>query len=354
MSYFILPKNINIVNINPQFSNKQCDLYTCFSLYNNYINIKKEANNLFISDTDLSLNNINEAIKLINPYNYIFSNVPGSKFSISKLSLKTNLFYDLFEIYNTINLFDRFQSCDIKSLHFTKNYSDSIYCNELIRENYNDVYLHFNSIFSYDNLDDTKFEHIYYECDNDNYFMSLIINLAIILKNQNNNGNCIIKINEMFHKPVMDYLYFLSSLYDKVFIFKPSTNDITSFNKYIICQNFRYDSIIDNSYLKSNYYRLIVFIKRLENRNIINILDFDIPYLFKTKLDDINIIIGQNQLDSFEQIINIYKNKNKDDKIENIKKSNIQKSVSWCEKYNIPCNKFIEKTNIFLPIVNEI
>jgi hypothetical protein len=35
-------------------------------------------------------------------------------------------------------------------------------------------------------------------------------------------------------------------------------------------------------------------------------------------------------------------------------KSNIQKSVSWCEKYKIPCNKFTEKINIFLPIVNQI
>jgi hypothetical protein len=38
----------------------------------------------------------------------------------------------------------------------------------------------------------------------------------------------------------------------------------------------------------------------------------------------------------------VYKN----DKIECIKKNNIQKSVSWCEKYKIPCNKFTEKINI--------
>jgi hypothetical protein len=52
--------------------------------------------------------------------------------------------------------------------------------------------------------------------------------------------------------------------------------------------------------------------------------------------------------------MNILKNKNKEEKIEIIKKSNIQKSVAWCEKYKIPCNKFSEKTNIFLPINKEI
>ena len=53
-------------------------------------------------------------------------------------------------------------------------------------------------------------------------------------------------------------------------------------------------------------------------------------------------------------IINILKNKNKEEKIEIIKKSNIQKSISWCEKYKIPFNKFSEKTNIFLPITNTL
>ena len=53
------------------------------------------------------------------------------------------------------------------------------------------------------------------------------------------------------------------------------------------------------------------------------------------------------------QIINILKNKNKDEKIELIKKVNIQKSVSWCEKLKISYNKFFEKTNIFLPIIKD-
>jgi hypothetical protein len=71
------------------------------------------------------------------------------------------------------------------------------------------------------------------------------------------------------------------------------------------------------------------------------------------KLDDINIIIGQQQIESLDLLINILKNKNKEDKIEAMKKTNIQKSVAWCEKYKIPCNKFSEKTNIFLPINKE-
>jgi hypothetical protein len=64
-----------------------------------------------------------------------------------------------------------------------------------------------------------------------------------------------------------------------------------------------------------------------------------------------NIIVGQQQLESLNLAINLLKNKNKDDKIELLKKSHIQKAVLWCEKYKIPCNKFSDKINIFLPII---
>jgi hypothetical protein len=45
-------------------------------------------------------------------------------------------------------------------------------------------------------------------------------------------------------------------------------------------------------------------------------------------------------------IINIFKN-NKFEKIENMKRTNINKCIQWCEKYKIPYNNCIELTNIF-------
>ena len=66
-----------------------------------------------------------------------------------------------------------------------------------------------------------------------------------------------------------------------------------------------------------------------------------------------NIIIGQQQLEALNQVISIVKTKNKDEKIEILKKTNIQKSVNWCEKFKIPYNKFSDKINIFLPIIKE-
>jgi hypothetical protein len=82
--------------------------------------------------------------------------------------------------------------------------------------------------------------------------------------------------------------------------------------------------------------------------NIHSIIDNEIPYYFSNKIEEINAVIGQQQLEAYDQIINIFKNKNKDDKIETLKRNHIQKCIQWCEKNQLPHNKFVERINIFL------
>ena len=136
-------------------------------------------------------------------------------------------------------------------------------------------------------------------------------------------------------------------------MYKPNTSNITTFEKYIICKEFNANEITFK-FLKINYYRIIVFLKKIQDKNILSLINSNISYYFTTKINDINNIIGQQQLEALNLIINTFKNKNKEDKIELIQKSNIQKCVAWCEKYKIPCNKFFDKTNIFLPIIKEL
>jgi hypothetical protein len=356
MSYYILPKNINNINVSPQYSNELCCPYVSKSLLNYYNKLKIQLDDMFIDDYDLSNNCLEDAFKIINPYEFIFSQVPGSKFSVSKLKQKNNIFYDLLEIYSNLNIFDSFKEINtINALHISQNYDDSIECFEIFREGFKDNHYSSNSIDINNDLIGLKMDFIFYEAETEdiyNYFISLVQAVIAILRNQKHNGISIIKIGNVFHKPVVDILYYLCSLYDKVYISKPNTNNITSFERYIVCKSFIYNEQ-SLQYLKLNYLKLLIFIKKLEDKHIKSILDFDIPYYFKNKIDDLNIIIGQQQLEALNQIITIYKNKNKSDKIEIIKKNNIQKSVSWCEKYKIPCNKFAEKINMFLPIINE-
>lgn len=355
MSYYILPKNINVVNVNPAISLEKCKPYLSYSFLNYYSEIKKQIIEMFTFDSDLSDNTFDDAIRIINPYEFIFSKVPGSKFSVSKLKPNTNLFYDLYEILNNLNFFDNFKNSPIKSLHISSNYNDSIECFEMFREGLDDEIIKFNSLDIDNELTENDFEYIFYETNSSNeqeYFISLVKLLITILRNQKCNGNVIIKIKDILHKPVLDSLYFLTSLYDKVYLVKPNTNNITSLDRYIVCKSFQYNEK-SRTYLRLNAIKLIVLLKKLDSKNIIDILGYDVSYYFKNKIDDLNIIIGQQQIEALNQIITIFKNKNKNEKIESIKKSNIQKSVSWCEKHKIPCNKFTEKINIFLPIINE-
>lgn len=356
MSYFLLPKINNNVNINPKH-NEISEFYRPYvsnSLFNYYNEIYEQINNSF----DFSLNNLNDFVKIVNPYEYIFSKVPSSKFSVSKLKPKTNLFYEFLEISTTLNIFDSYKNNKINTLHFTQNTNDTIECFEMIRENYNDKVTYFDEIND-DNIksiSDEKFDFLFFEAktDNlDNYIISMIQICMVILMNQESNGCCIIKISQTFDKPIIDLLYFLSSLYDKTIILKPNTSNVTTFDKYIICKNFQTNENKINQQ-KLNYYRFFIFLKKNGNKQILSFLDYEIPYYFLTKIDDMNIIMGQQQIESLDMIINIIKNKNRDDKIETIKKTSIQKSVSWCEKYKIPHNKFSDKTNIFLPINKEI
>jgi hypothetical protein len=93
-----------------------------------------------------------------------------------------------------------------------------------------------------------------------------------------------------------------------------------------------------------------------ENKgNIHSIIDGDIPYYFINKIEESNITIGHQQIEIIDQMLSILKNKNKEDKLLAMKKSNIQKCFLWCEKNRIPYNKISEntnKTNIFFLILS--
>ena len=359
MSYYLLPKIYNFLNVNPKDDTNECEIYSSYSLYNFYNNTKKQIEILCSKEDGHSITSYDELIKIVHPYEYIFFKVPGSKFSVSKLKPQTNVFYDLLEIFVTLNIFDLYMNKPIKTLHVSLTCEDSNECVQMVRENYeDDSFLNFgdNNDEMYKAITNSKFDFMFFnkpQTDINSYIIKLIEFVMTILRYQSNGGTSIIKIDNIFHKPIVDLIYLLSSLFEKVYIIKPNTNNITTFEKYIVCKNYNviYDTKLEIH--KSNYYKLQGFIKNLNNRNIVSIIDYEIPCYFVNKIDDINIIIGQQQLESLDQIINIIKNKNKDERVETIKKSNIQKSVSWCEKLKIPYNRFSEKTNIFLPIIKE-
>ena len=348
MNTYLLPKIQFTIIISPTSNpDNITNPYISFSLFKYHIEILNEITTICINKNI----NLNDMLKIMNPYEYIFNKIPGINISVSKLNFKTYLFYDLFEIFVTLNIFNIYKY-PIKILHLTNNY-DSIECIKMLRDNYTDeihIYDKINNTII-NLIENTKFHFLYFESIETNlikYINSLIEFIMIIFKNQEFNGTCILKINTILFKPIIDILYILSTLYNKVYILKPTTSNLTSSDKYIICKKFE-PSEINTSLLMLNYSKLNIILSDNPNTNIISLLNYDISLYFKMKINDINIIMGNQQLEILNSLMNLLMNKNKKDKIELMSKTNIQKSILWCEKFKISYNILSDKNNIFLP-----
>ena len=372
MSYCTLPRKQTIFDINPIFSENVSPFIT-FSLLtylkkmqNQIISHELKPNNY---DEELSIYkneyNVDFFYKIINPYEFVHFKVINSKFSVSKIKAESPIFYTFMELINSFNLLDSFLNVNITTLHCGSNNSSTVDCMNIFRENNNDLNYEINydandglkpSLFDKDilyNIEYNKINFLYFEIsesfenDINKYVYNFIIILYFIFNYQSQDGVCVVKINSLVYKPILDVVYLLTNVYEKVHINKPNISSTFSNERFLICKNFL------------NYPKKDIILKQLktticefENKQtkIISLIDKDLPYYFLNKIEESNIIIGQQQLEHFDSLINIIKNKNKHDKIETLKRNNIQKCILWCEKNKIPYNKFIDKLNIFLPV----
>ena len=176
----------------------------------------------------------------------------------------------------------------------------------------------------------------------------MILIFIIITKYQTNLGTCIIKIDNIFYKAIIDIIFLLSSFYDKIILIKPIISNITKGERYIVCKSFNANILEHSNLINQLDEQILTKFNDNNTLGVDSLINDEIPYYFLNKLEESNAVIGQQQLESYDQIINIFKNRNRDEKIENLKRQNIQKCIQWCEKNQLPHNKFIDKVNIFL------
>jgi len=328
MSYYILPKKKYIIDINPIYRDQdqpcQCP-YVSQTLYS-YLHDSLKL--IQLDNDELSL-----LYKMVNPYEFIFSIVPEYKSSISKLNPSSNTFYILMELIATFNLLGTF-NYNIKTAYI----GNPIECLNMFRAEFNDINYNDDSYATPNNINAIDF--FYFDVEMD----KLIFILIHILTYQSSDGTCIIKIDGLFNKLVLDILFILCGLYDKVYIIKPNTSNIISNDRYIVCKQFNLNSSLKSQYETYNN-KLVLAIN---SSCIISLFNCDLPVYFLNKIADSNIIIGHQQIESIDHILSIFKSKHKNDKIEALKKNNIQKCIQWCEKYKIPYNTITRKINIFL------
>jgi 23S rRNA U2552 (ribose-2'-O)-methylase RlmE/FtsJ len=330
MTYFLLPKSHSLFNIVPTVSNSLTTESCCccsHSLGLLYEKIQPQFENL-------------------------------TQYPENTLHTKSELFNDLLEIINTTNLFDSKVNLDV--LHVGKNSADTTDCLRMVR-GLPSTY----EVDSFDNIvndeqnpanNNIRYDFLCIENEssqsiNDTHINSYIINmfkgLMVVLKHQKEGGSCIIKIYHTVHKPIIEFLYILTFLFNKISIIKPKTSDPTSCTKYIVCKNFLL-TLKNKDFYLAQYSKIANFIDFTDSYlkhdvpNIISLIDQAIPYYFINKIDDVNVIIGQQQLEHMNQTISSGKHLGTD-------MTKKPKLNSWNEKGNFHYSKGLEnKGNIFL------
>jgi len=355
MNYYIIPTNNIHIKLNMRSSTDKIEPYISYSFIFYINNIYKQLVQLQDdNDETITINYVN---KIVNPFEFIYTNVPGSTFSVSKVKPDSIIFFELMEIFQAFNINDTLiLNTTLSIAHFTHNYTSTNYLLNMLREDHMDTVI--SEEFHFDNLYNLFINHTYAHkldliicefhptdyMDTNKYIRNIILTLLIISKYQMNRGMSIIKIDNILYKPIIDVIFILASMYDKMYLVKPSISNITTTERYLICRGF--NEKLNSKTLANIIAHLSTNI--MHRNNIYSLIDNELPYYLLNKINESNLVIGQQQLEAYDQIITIYKNKNREERIENLKKSHIQKCIQWCEKNQLPHNKFIDKMNIFL------
>jgi hypothetical protein len=321
MSYYLLQKTRTGI-LSPVISQRPMRNMTSTSVFLMCKDIQRELVNMCIYDGAVSYSDI---IQFVNPYEYIFSPCPQTNKSVCTLQTATSLYCELTEVFDLVDVNITNPSC----LIISESRDDIMKC---IKNKYplmitsRDIKLQYGFVF----------HEVKHNTSLDNYLTDMVKALMILLNSQSDNGTAIIKAHYLFHRPVLDIIYTLSSMYEKVYIVKPNTSNAMSHDKYIVCINK-----IPNKELYATNYDILL---SKSSCRLFSLLDHKLPLTFINKINDINVILGQRQLEYLDQALTIMSSVNKYEVINSIVSKNVQKSAVMCEKLGLP----YVKTNMFL------
>jgi hypothetical protein len=244
-----------------------------------------------------------------NPYEYLYRVLHGLQFSISKLKSTSILLYDLIEINSLFDLFASLKETKMNILNIGAYHKDFEYYINMIRASGEDEIISFSSVCQETKKLEKKYNFIFIEDETNNttkidsHFQNIIKILCVTLKNLDIEGNCLIKINNVFYNPLIEMLYLFSSLFEKVYIVKPSTSNVTTFEKYIFCKNFsgfeQFDSLDIETTESNEYNGKKVFLSG-------SILEKEVPCFFLNKIQDSNSVLVQQLSHLVHPIVLLY------------------------------------------------
>jgi 23S rRNA U2552 (ribose-2'-O)-methylase RlmE/FtsJ len=379
MTYLNLP-NLNNSNLDfniiykSQVANNENNNNTiiCPSLYN-YLIILKQVINVYPEYWDIIK-------KITNPYEYIHSCVPNYKLSLCKYKPLSRAFFKMIEIVDTFSFLT--EKTKIKSFHLAEgpggfieafnyvrhNKEDLYYGMTLISDDMNipswkrasqllhnnpniiiesgasktgDLFLKENLIYCYKKYNNSM-DYITgdggfdfsndFNNQEDISFKLIVSQIFFALIMQKTGGNFILKMFDIFKYKTLEIIYLLCNLYENVYIFKPNTSRIANSEKYIICINYKNNNkkIITN--IIENFDLII------NNVDIISSLfNQQLNKYFLTKIQEINAIYGEQQLENISSTLNLIKEL----KVLNLKYNLINNEYSSLFKYLYIYNKSV-------------
>lgn len=151
---------------------------------------------------------------------------------------------------------------------------------------------------------------------------------------QKEGGSFVLKIFDAFHRNTLEILSLLCYFYKSVYIYKPLTSREANSEKYVICTNFQ---------IKKNYHEIMRNLKigfcELEKKKLNRIFNDDMNIFYLNKVQEINAIYGQQQIENILCTMNHIRDYSKCDlreKLLKIQKVNVERCKKWCIDYQQP------------------
>ena len=158
---------------------------------------------------------------------------------------------------------------------------------------------------------------------------------------QKDNGSFVLKVFDIFHKATLEIMYLLCYFYGQVFVFKPHTSREANSERYIVCKFFQrkqnYEAILS---------KLCLGFKDLSKQNLNRLFRFELNNFFMSKIQEINAIYGQQQVESILLTLNYIHDSAQiqKDKIDKIKINNLEKCIKWCRDHEQPVHDELVQT----------
>jgi len=156
---------------------------------------------------------------------------------------------------------------------------------------------------------------------------------------QKQGGTFILKVFDCFMQHSVDILYILSSFYQKVYMMKPCTSRYANSEKYIVCKGFLFPTCEPfYPFLHRAFEKMVNVSETPYPTYIHRFLNLPVSAFYVSKVEEYNAVLGQQQIENIHYTLSLVDNKQNQDKLDILMKTNVQKCIQFCTKYEIPYN----------------